>query len=63
MKWRRLKLAVVAIVFVPITYCLVMQAAFTILSAIFPFVLGLTFGVSLMSGCVVALCVIRPCEE
>jgi hypothetical protein len=52
MEWWRLKFAVLAIVVLPITYCLAMQAAFTILNAIFSFVLGFTLAIGLAAGCV-----------
>ncbi len=62
MKWWRLKIAVLAIVVVPITYCLAVQAMFTILSAIFPFVLGFTFGIGLVS-CAMAMALAHRLEE
>ncbi len=43
---------IAAVLFVPVMLVLAMQAAFTILNAIFPFVLGFTLAIGLTSGIV-----------
>lgn len=51
MKWWLLKVTVVTMFFAPIMLVLAMQAAFTILNAIFPFLLGFTLAIGLVAGC------------